>query len=104
LLPVRNVIKNEFEFFEEDLEDFPSCCQFMIASAKTHTFMSFDVSSSSEGAGYEVVEVSSEGTEYRTANFEDFITKYLATLEQTIAEEEKDRQNLSDKVNHNNKA
>lgn len=96
LLPVRDVIRNEFEFFEEDLVEFPNCCQFLIASAKTHAFMSFDVSSSSEGAGYQVVEVSSEGTEYRTDNFDNFINKYLATLEETIADEEKDRQNLTD--------
>jgi hypothetical protein len=96
LLSVSEVIAGKQDFFPEDLEEFPDCCQFVIAAGKDPGFMGFDKSSSTSDGGYELVEVSPEGAEWRLKNFDDFLIEYLSVLKKSIEAEEKDRENLTD--------
>lgn len=94
LLPIRAVVGEEYDILEENIEDFPDYCEFVIAAGDTPSFIGFDISASSPDGEYEVVWVSPEGDEWRSKNFEEFLASYLAILERNVRAEEKDRENL----------
>jgi hypothetical protein len=94
LLSIDAIVGGKYEILEENEEEFPNLCGFVIAAGNTPTFMGFDTSTSPKGDGYEVSQVSDEGSEWRCKSFEAFLKQLLANLEQTIREEEADRANL----------
>jgi hypothetical protein len=96
LLPVGAVIGEQYDILEENIEEFPNYCEFVIAAGNTPNFIGFDINTSSAEGGYEVVEVAADGGEWRLKNFEDFLISYLAVLERNILAQEKDRENLDD--------
>jgi hypothetical protein len=75
-------------------DEFPDLVQFVIAAGETPKFMAFDVTTSADGEGYEVGEVTGEGRGFRYKNFKKFLTELLRNLEQTVRDEEKDRKKL----------
>lgn len=94
LLSIDEVVGKKYEILEENEEELPNLCEFVIAAGDTSEFIGFDISTSATGDGYEVVEITAEGKESRHKSFESFLTDLLANLEQAIRDEEKDRANL----------
>lgn len=94
LMSINEVIEEDYGILDEMIDDFPSCCEFVIAGGNTTEFIGFDISESSEDGGYQVVWVSDEGDEWRSENFEAFLKDYLLQLESNILSQEKDRKNL----------
>jgi len=96
LLSVREVVADEYDLLPENVEEFPSYCEFVIATGDTPNFFGFDVSTSAADGGYEVVEVDADGGEWRLKNFADFLVSYLAVLEQRVENERRDREGLGE--------
>jgi hypothetical protein len=94
LLSISEIVKEEFEILEENIEEFPSCCEFVIGAGDTPEFIGFDVSKFSGNDGYQVVWIADNGEEWRLNSFEDFLTNYLSILERNVLIQEKDRENL----------
>lgn len=93
LLSVDEVITKTKEISASYDQEYPDLVQFVIAAGDMN-FMAFDVATSAAGEGYEVGEVTAEGKGPRYKNFKHFLTKFLANLEQTISDQEKDRKKL----------
>jgi hypothetical protein len=94
LFSVDEVIERTTTWYSRFDDELPDLVQFVIAGGDTPNFTAFDVTTSSAGEGYEVGEVTGEGRGQRYRNFKKFLTESLATLEQTIRQEEKDRKKL----------
>jgi hypothetical protein len=94
LLSIDDIVISRYTVLEEIAEDFPSVSQFVIGAGDTPNVLGFDVSTSPAGDGYEVVEISDTGDEWRCASFEEFLHRLLANLEGNIRAQEGDRQNL----------
>jgi len=94
LLSIEQVIGGKYELLEENEEEYPHLCQFVLAAGNTSNFMGFDIRTPASGNGYEVAEITAEGKEWRYASFAAFLQAYLANTEQAIREEEADRANL----------
>ena len=86
LLSVDEVITRTKEIAESYDPDYPDLVQFVIAASDMN-FMAFDVATSAAGEGYEVAEVTAEGKGPRYNNFRQFLTTFLANLEQTIRDQ-----------------
>lgn len=94
LFSVDEVIERTEVWYSRFDDELPDLVQFVFAGGDTPNFMAFDVTTSSAGEGYEVSEVTGEGRGHRYKSFKKFLTELLATLEQTIRQEEKDRKKL----------
>jgi len=79
---------------DEIAADFPNVSRFVIGAGDTPNILGFDVGTASVDPGYEVVEISDTGDEWRCAHFEEFLNRLLANLENNILTQQRDRQNL----------
>jgi hypothetical protein len=93
LLSVDGVIAKTKQFSARFDQEYPDLVRFVFATDDM-SFMAFDVTTSSAGDGYEVGEVTLEGRGPRYDSFTHFLTKFLANLEQTVREQQKDRKKL----------
>jgi hypothetical protein len=94
LLPVAEVMRDDHGIVEETIDEFPTCCQFVIAAGNTPEFIAFDTATWHTELGYEAVWVTADTTEWRQKSFEDLLTSYLDVLERNISAQENDRKNL----------
>lgn len=94
LLSVDEVIGKTSEISAQFDREYPDLVRFVIAASDDLDFMAFDVATADAGEGYEVGGVTAEGRGPRYKDFTQFLVEGLATLEQTILEQERDRKKL----------
>jgi SMI1 / KNR4 family (SUKH-1) len=84
LLSVDEVIEKKFTMMQENVDEFPTLCDFVIAAGDTPNFFGFDSATPAGGKGYQLVEISAEALQWRLVSFEDFLVALLAVMEKRI--------------------